>query len=100
MWPRVTGASFPILLGGMPASLHRHPHLGKNRAIAKGGASYEAVADLGKRLPLRCRFELTAPHRRSICLAIQRLNLAFVSAITIDTCPMLLNRSLRRSFRS
>jgi hypothetical protein len=29
------GASFPILLGGMPGSLHRHPHLGKNHAIAK-----------------------------------------------------------------
>src|SRR5262245_65633127 len=42
------------------------------RDCKTGEPAYEAVADLGKRLPLRCRFELAAPHRRSgdlCCLA-------------------------------
>src|SRR5262245_5165133 len=51
MWPRVTGANFPILVGGMPVSLHRHPHSGKNRrAMQKGEPAHDAVVDSAKRL--------------------------------------------------
>ena len=71
MCPSVTGANFPMLVGGMPVSLHHHPHSGKNRrAMQKGEPAHDAVADSAKRLPLR------APHRPDLqCPAIQRLEL-------------------------
>jgi hypothetical protein len=67
MWPKVTGANFPILVGGMAVSLHHHLHAGQEPPLdAKTGEpAHEVVADSAKRLPLRSRSELTAPHRRS-----------------------------------
>jgi len=53
MWPKVTGANFPILVGGMAVSLHHHLHAGKNRRSMpkRGEPAHEVVADSAKRLP-------------------------------------------------
>jgi hypothetical protein len=46
----------------MPASLHRHPHSGKDRRVMQNGEpAHEAIADSAKRLLLRASSALQAP---------------------------------------
>jgi hypothetical protein len=59
----------------MPASLHSHPHSGKNRrAMQTGEPAHEAVADSAKRLPLRASS------------ALQGLTMAGDSALELGVC--------------